>query len=102
MWKDVIELGNMQETIVHGEPVQSMVWREVYANKKSVRQSEFYQASSTGLKPELIFEVNSFEFSNDEKVRYPVGTGKEYSIIRSYEKGEINELTVTSYQGSEV
>jgi hypothetical protein len=103
MWKDVIDLGNMQETIVHGEPTQSLTWREAYANKKSVRQSEFYQAASAGLKPELLFEVRSGEFSNDEKIRYPSGeSGKEYSIIRTYDKGEITELTVSSRTGSEI
>jgi SPP1 family predicted phage head-tail adaptor len=103
MWKDVIDIGNMTETIVHGEPVQSMNYRKIYTNKKSVRQSEFYQASGIGLRPELVFEVHSFEFSNDEKVRYPSGeSGKEYSIIRAYDKGEITELTVSSYVGSEV
>ena len=99
MWRDVIDLGNLTETIVYGEPIQSMEWREVFANKKSVRQSEFYQASNVGLKPELVFEIRSIEFSNDEKVRY---NGKEYSIIRAYDKGETTELTITSQVGSEV
>lgn len=102
-WDEVIELGNVTEEIIHGEPVQSVNYREVFANKKSVRQSEFYQATNTGLKPELVFEVHSFEFSNDEKVRYPAGeSGKEYTIIRTYDKGEITELTVSSRVGSEV
>jgi SPP1 family predicted phage head-tail adaptor len=99
MWSDVIELGNSIETIEHGEVIQGIVWKEVFANKKSIRQSEFYQAANVGLKPELLFEVYSFEFNNDEKVRF---NGKEYSIIRAYEKGEITELTVTSYVGGEV
>ncbi len=99
MWKEVIEIGNMVEVIDYGEPIQSMVYRQVFANKKSVRQSEFYQAANVGLKPELIFEINSFEFNNDEKVKYQ---GKEYSIIRTYDKGEVTELTVTSHVGSEV
>lgn len=99
MWKDVIELGNLTETIVYGEPVQSFQWREVYANKKSIRQSEFYQAGSVGLKPELMFEVYTFEYDNDEKVKY---NNKEYFIIRAYEKGEFTELTVSSHVGSEV
>jgi SPP1 family predicted phage head-tail adaptor len=103
MWKEVIELGNLTETIVKGEPVQSMVYRKVFANKKSVRLTEFYQAANAGLKPELIFEIRSFEFNNDEKVRYCIGeTVKEYSIIRVYDKGEITELTVSTYAGSEV
>lgn len=99
MWKDVIDLGNLVETIEYGEPIQSMEWREVFANKKSVRQSEFYQAANVGLKPELVFEIRSIEFNNDEKVRYGV---KEYSIIRAYDKGEVAELTVSSRVGGEV
>lgn len=99
MWRDVIELGNLAEVIEYGEPIQFTEWREVFANKKSVRQSEFYQASTVGLKPELVFEIRSIEFNNDEKVRY---NEKEYSIIRAYEKGETTELTVTSHVGSEV
>lgn len=99
MWKDVIELGNLVEVIEHGEPIQTMEYREIFANKKSVRQSEFYQAANVGLKPELVFEVNSFEFNNDEKVRY---NDKVYSIIRTYDKGEVTELTVTTFVGSEV
>ena len=99
MWKDVIELGNMTETIVYGEPIQAMTYREIFANKKSVRQSEFYNAAIVGLKPQLVFEVYSFEFNNDEKVRY---NDQKYSIIRAYEKGETTELTVAAQVGSEV
>jgi SPP1 family predicted phage head-tail adaptor len=99
MWKELIKLGNLVETIEHGEPIQSYQWREVFANKKSVRQSEFYQAGTIGLRPELIFEVHSFEFDNDEKVKY---NDKEYTIIRVFDKGEITELIVSSHVGSEV
>lgn len=96
MWKEVIELGKVTEDIVHGEPVQTLVYKEVYANKKSVRYNEFYQAAMTGLKPELVFEVHSFEYDNEDKVRY---NNKEYSIIRTYEKGEVIEITVSSFIG---
>jgi SPP1 family predicted phage head-tail adaptor len=103
MWNEVIELGNIHETIEHGEPLQSMEYRKVYANKKSIRQSEFYQAANVGLKPELVFEVHSFEFENDEKVRYPAGVdGKVFSIIRTYDKGESIELTLSSFTGTVV
>ena len=34
MWKEIIELGNMTETIVYGEPIQAMTYREVFANLK--------------------------------------------------------------------
>ena len=103
MWREVIELGNLLETIEYGEVVRSVEYRKVYANKKSIRQSEFYQGASAGLKPELLFEVKSMEFNNDERVRFPVGAdGKEYTIIRTYKTGEKMELTVSSHRGSEV
>lgn len=100
MWNEIIELGNMQEDIVKGEPIQTLVYKELFANKKSVRQSEFYQAAVTGLKPELLFEIHTFEYNNEQKLRYPAGEdGKVYDIIRTYENGEITELTVSSFVG---
>lgn len=99
MWRDVIELGNTVEEIEFGEVISSFKYRKVYANKKSVRQSEFYQGASTGLKPELLFEIRTVEFGNDEIVRF---NGKNYTIIRSFMNGDITELTVTSHVGSEV
>jgi len=61
----------------------------VFANKKSIRQSEFYQAQTNGLKPELTFEIYSFEYENEPKVKF---NNKTYSIIRTFEKGETLEL----------
>jgi len=90
-WSDVVELVPLVEgtnpigdpVMVEGKP------RQVYANKLSVRQSEFYQAMQAGLKPELMFEVRSAEYQGEPKARY---NGKEYTIIRTYDKGEIMEL----------
>lgn len=64
--------------------------RAVFANKKSVRQTEFYQAQANGLRPELMFEVRSIEYANESKLTY---NDKTYSIIRVYENSsEITEL----------
>lgn len=99
MWCDVIYLGNLEEYEEYGEVLSRFMYRKVYAKKQSIRQSEFYQSASVGLKPELLFEVRSIEFDDDEKVKY---NNKEYSIVRTYDKGETVELTVTSHRGSEV
>lgn len=99
LWKEVIELGNQVETEVNFEVIKTWVFHEVFANKKSVRSSEFYQAATVGLKPELVFEIHTVDFSNEERVRF---NDKEYAIVRVYELGETIELTVTSYTGSEV
>lgn len=95
-WNDKIELGKVTETVVYGEPIQSVAWTKVFANKRAVRQSEFYAASNVGLKPELMFEINSDEFDGHSKVKY--GT-TEYEIIRTYDKGEVMELTVAGKVG---
>ena len=77
-------LGDITET-----PTEALV----YANKKSIRQSEFYQAAATGLKPEAMFEVRSIDYADQERLKFD---GKYYDIIRSYSKnGEITELICT-------
>ncbi len=95
-WNDKIELGKVTENVVYGEPIQSVIWTPVFANKRSVRQSEFYAASNLGLKPELMFEVNSHEYLGHEKIKY---NGKVYEILRTYNKGEVTELTVSGQVG---
>lgn len=90
-WNDQIELGNRVDTIVYGEPVQIITWTTVYANKKSVRQSEYYQAKQLDLKPEIMFEVYFMEYDGEEYVRY---NDKVYTIIRTYEKDTYIELVV--------
>lgn len=99
MWRDVIELGDLEEYNEFGEVLERFVYRKVYAKKQSVRQSEFYQSASVGLKPELVFEIRSIEFGGEEKVKY---NDKEYTIIRTYDKGETIELTVSSFERADV
>lgn len=96
-WDIEIELGKMAETKISGEVIKEPVYRTVYANKKSIKQSEFYQAENIGLKPELVFIIHKFEYDDDEKVRY---NSVEYSIIRTYENGHFIELTVSAHVGS--
>lgn len=69
--------------------------RTVFANKKSVRQSEFYQAYAAGLKPELSFEVREMEYASEPKLRFD---GLDYYIIRTFSKnGEVVELICSRY-----
>jgi len=73
-----------------GDIIETKTETEVFANKKSIRQSEFYQAAATGLRPEIMFEVWSEEYSNQPKLKY---NNKLYTIIRTYDKdGELIEL----------
>jgi len=92
MWKDVIDLISITFTQNDlGDDIESKTYSQVFVNKKDVRQSEYYQAMNNGLEPEYMFEVRSIDYSNQERVRYNT---KEYDVIRTYDKGEITELTV--------
>lgn len=74
--------------------------RTVYADKKSIRQSEFYQAQATGLKPEIMFVIRSSEYDNETKLIYNM---KRYNIIRAYDtKNEMTELICAGIVGTEV
>lgn len=92
-WQSEIELGQWVETVVNYEAVRMLAYTNVYANKKSVRQSEYYNGITAGRKPEIVYEIRAFEFDDHEKVK--VGS-KEYDIIRTYEKGEFMELVLGS------
>lgn len=73
-----------------GDPIEITTEREIFADKQSIRQSEFYQAAATGLRPELMFIVRTIDYNQEPKLKY---NDKEYTIIRTYDKdGELTEL----------
>jgi len=89
-WGDVIKL-IAENQIVNdlGDLITVRTKREVFANKKSIRQSEFYQAAAAGLKPEFYFDVRSVEYEGEQELEYE---GRIYEIIRTFDKGEYIEL----------
>ena len=91
MWRDVVQLVRLDYlNDEYGDQQYIRLPITVFANKKSVRQSEFYQALATGLKPEIMFEVRSLEYTGQENL---IHNFKEYVIIRTYSKNdEITEL----------
>lgn len=89
MWSTKIQLGDWSETIVEGVPTRSITWRTVFADKKSIRQSEFYAADNVGLKPEVMFLVHAHEYKGEECAKW---NGVEFSILRTYENKAVTEL----------
>ena len=55
--------------------------RKVLSSISSVRQNEFYQAQASGLKPEIVFKIRSFEYKGEEVVVY---NNNKYDVIRTY------------------
>ena len=73
-----------------GDAIDSESTSTVYADKQSIRQSEFYQAMASGLRPEIMFVIRSIDYSNEKKLTW---NSKNYNIIRTYDKdGELTEL----------
>lgn len=91
LWRDVINLIKVKNSKNNmGDTVDIESSRQVYANKKSIRQSEFYQAAANGLKPELMFEIRYAEYQGETLLEY---NNKKYTIIRQFSKNdEIVEL----------
>ena len=81
-----------------GNPIQTIEKRQVYAEKKAVRQSEFFQAAAVGFKPEIVLEVHSFEYQNEEKC---ILEGEMFKIYRAYpiKNTERTELYLTDIVG---
>lgn len=76
----LIKRGESQ-TDVYGNPYYPEERREVFAEKKSVRQTEFFQAFAVGFKPEIVLEIYDFEYENQEFCELD---GERFSIYRSY------------------
>jgi len=73
-----------------GDIIDVETKRQVFADKKSVRQNEFYQAAATGLRPEIMFVVRTIDYEQEPKLEF---NSKTYNIIRTYDKDdEFTEL----------
>jgi SPP1 family predicted phage head-tail adaptor len=91
MYKEVINFISTTETNDHGDLIKSKTKREVFANIKSIGQSEFYQAQAVGLKPEIKFVIADYEdYQNEKLLEYD---GKEYQVMRTYRDGTKLEIT---------
>lgn|SRR5690625_1774187 len=78
------ELELVKETYVTDDignqiPVEEKT--EVYCNVKSIGRNEFYNASTSDLKPEIVFTIHGYEYDNQNKVIFE---GIQYSVIRTY------------------
>ncbi len=89
-FKDVVSLVSVTTTYDElMQPIETRTERDVFANKRSVSQSEFFNAGQSGLKPQYVFDIRLIEYNSETELVY---NGKTYTIYRTYEKGENIEL----------
>lgn len=95
-WSSELQLLSIVEgTNNNGYPVEEEVFSEnIFANKKSVRSSEFYQAASIGKAVQAMFEVYTADYI--ETAKYVIFEEKKYEIVRVYDNGEKTEIICTS------
>lgn len=72
-----------------GNAIEVEMERTVYANEMSVSMKEFYEAGNKGIRPEKQFEIYSFEYQGESKLKH---NNKEYKIIRTQTKGDKTRL----------
>lgn len=91
MWADVVDLIPMLSgTNENGFPVEGEGEpRQVFANKLSVRSSEYWQAKNAGVQLSVQYEVRAIEYNNEERLAV---NGDKYTIERTYNQGETTEL----------
>ncbi|HFJ9448226.1 phage head closure protein [Bacillus cereus group sp. TH243-1LC] len=57
--------------------------RQVFCKKKSVPQSEFFQAGQNDIKASCVLIVHVLDYQEEREVKY---REKEYNIYRTYER----------------
>lgn len=84
----------------YGDTVTAEKDRTIFAEVKSIGQSEFYQAQAVGLKPEIKFVIADFaDYQNEKKLKFTPygGTEEDYTILRTYRTK--NQLEIVCKRG---
>lgn len=97
MYNEVIKLVAEAKSVdEYGDTVAVETERTVFAELKSIGQSEFYQAQAVGLKPEIKFVLADYlEYANEKIVKYKAFNQEEeeqYTVLRTYRNGHELEL----------
>lgn len=81
----------------YGDPAMELKMSDaVFAELKSIGQSEFYQAQTAGQKPEVKFKLT--DYMDYQGQRYLIHEGVRYTVLRTYRTAG-NELEITCYGG---
>ena len=95
MYDAIIKLGSVIYTQnAYGQEVEEKVWKEVFAEVRSVSRQEFYSAAMAGIRPTIVFALaDYYDYDNEKIIWYD---GKTYDVIRTYSSGEDTEIEITA------
>lgn len=96
--KDIIKLIKTSEKkdVLGGFEKKIVYEHEVFAQKKSVGQKEFYLAMQSGLETTAVFVVWKDDYEDERVIEY---NDKYFTVARTYENGDKMELTCTKRHG---
>lgn len=87
---DVIQLLTETYTLdEYGNELATTTTKEVFAEVKSITQSEFFKAGETGHRPAFRLDVFQGDYANEKLCTYK---GAEYFIYRAFLRGDTYEL----------
>lgn len=80
----------------YGDPVLTEQRQQVYAECRSITQTEFYQAQTAGFKPEIKFVLTtSRDYSGQEEIAFD---GIRYKVLKTYIP-QNDSIEITCYGG---
>lgn len=82
MWSH--ELTLISKTFINddlGNEIPTESRKIIFCDVKSISRNEFYNAANLGLKPTLVFVINSFEYDGEELIEFE---SKKYKVLRTY------------------
>lgn len=97
MYNQVIKLVKETKALnEYGDFVSVKTERSVFAELKSIGQSEFYQAQTLGLKPEIKFVLADYlDYRNEQIIKFKDFNSDEeleYSVLRTFRNKNQLEL----------
>ena len=91
-FNDVIELiAVTYEKDSINQDVEKETPRTVFCNRRSISQSEFFQAGNIGIRTSHKFILNLWDYNNETLIRYK---GDVFHVYRTFETGDYIELYV--------
>ncbi len=78
------ELTLISQTIIEdeiGNQIPQEIKTSIYCGLKSIGRNEFYAAAKSGLRPEIVFVIHNYEYSDEREILFE---GKRYKVIRTY------------------
>lgn len=95
---EIITLHFVTETLENAHYRKAETTKDVFADRRSVTRSEFYQSYQAGLQAEAVFRVYEAELGNAGFVSW---NGAKYKIIRRYPLDrDRTEITVGEQVGA--